>query len=111
MVDGHGILHEEKAGLASFIGVELAKPVIGVAKTLLVGEENGDEIMLNGELCGAKVVTKEHARPVYVSPGNMISLKTSVELVKKTMVPPHKLPEPLHVAHRIARKLAKEMQK
>jgi len=111
MVDGHGILHEDKAGLASFVGVELAKPVIGVAKTLLVGEEKGEDIVLNGEVCGAKVVTKEHARPVYVSPGNMISLKTAVELVKKTMVPPHKLPEPLHVAHRIARKIAKEMQK
>ncbi|MBW3019403.1 endonuclease V [Candidatus Woesearchaeota archaeon] len=110
IVDGHGILHEGNAGLASFVGVELAKPTIGVAKTLLVGEEKGDDILLNGEVCGAKVVTKEHANPVYVSPGNMISLKTAVELVKKMIVPPHKLPEPLHAAHRIARKVSKEMQ-
>jgi len=111
MVDGHGILHEGNAGLASFVGVELAKPVIGVAKTLLAGEEKGDDILLNGEVCGAKVRTKEHANPVYVSPGNMISLKTCIEWVKKTIVPPHKLPEPLHVAHKVARKMSKEMQK
>jgi len=107
MVDGHGILHEEKAGLASFIGVELAKPVIGVAKTLLVGEEKGDEIYYDGELRGLKVSTKEHANPVYVSPGHMISLQTAAELVRQTIRPPHKMPEPLHEAHKIARKVAK----
>lgn len=108
MVDGSGILHEEGAGLASFVGVELAKPTIGVAKNITCGEEKGDEVVLDGEVRAIKVVTKEHANPVYVSPGNMISLKTAVELVKRTIIPPHKLPEPLHVAHKIARKTAKE---
>ena len=59
------------------------------------------------EIIGAAVKTREYARPLYVSIGNMISLETAVELIKKLIVPPHKLPEPLHMAHRIADKEAK----
>jgi Deoxyinosine 3''endonuclease (endonuclease V) len=34
LVDGNGILHERKAGLATFVGVTMNVPTIGVAKTL-----------------------------------------------------------------------------
>lgn len=111
LIDGHGILHPEKCGLATFIGVELAKPTIGVAKSILEGEEKENEVLLDGEVRALKVRTKEHARPLYVSPGHMISLKTAAEFVKKLTVPPHKTPEPLHVARRIAKKAAEELKK
>ena len=55
--------------------------------------------------CGKIVLTKEHAKPLYVSPGTMISVDLAAELVKKCVVPPHKLPEPLHQAHRHAQKM------
>jgi deoxyribonuclease V len=50
MVDGHGIAHPLKAGLATFVGVELSKPVIGVAKGLLAGEEKDEDLILEGEV-------------------------------------------------------------
>ncbi len=108
IVDGHGIAHPLKAGLATFVGVELGKPTVGVAKTLLVGEEKDGLIMLEGEVVGKAVKTKEHANPLFVSPGNMVSIETAAEIVKHCAIPPHKLPEPLHQAHRFASKVAEK---
>ena len=110
LVDGHGIAHPVKSGLAVFVGVELGKPCIGVAKGLLVGEAKDDVIILEGEVVGKLVKTKEHANPLYVSPGNMISIESSAEIVKHCVVPPHKMPEPLHIAHRFADKSLKEKE-
>ena len=105
MILGHGISHPLKCGLATFIGVELGKPTVGVAKKLLAGEVEGDKIKILNETRGELVKTKEHAKPLLVSVGHMISLKNAVELVKKTNMLPHKLPEPLHLAHRHATKI------
>ncbi|HLF54175.1 MAG TPA: endonuclease V [Candidatus Nanoarchaeia archaeon] len=108
MVDGHGIAHPMKCGLATFVGVELSKPCIGIAKSLLVGEEKDGQILLDGEIVGKTVKTKEHANALFVSPGNFISIETAAEIVKKCVIPPHKMPEPLHAAHRYADKIAEE---
>ncbi len=108
MVDGHGMAHPLNAGLATFVGVELGKPTIGVAKSLLVGEEKDSQIFYEGELVGKTVKTKEHANPLFVSPGNLISIETAAEIVKRCVVPPHKMPEPLHQAHRFADKMAEK---
>ncbi len=108
MVDGHGIAHPLNAGLASFVGAELSKPVIGVAKTLLVGEEKDGQIFYEEQLVGKTVKTKEHANPLFVSPGNLISIETAAEIVKRCVVPPHKMPEPIHQAHRFADKIAEK---
>lgn len=110
LVDGHGIAHPMKAGLASFVGVELAKPVIGVAKNLLVGEEKEGVVFLEGEIVGKTVKTKEHANPLFISPGNFLTVDTAAEIVKRCAVPPHKLPEPLHQAHRFADKVAEKIK-
>ncbi len=108
IVDGHGIAHPVNCGLATFVGVELGKPTIGVAKSLLVGEEKDGMILLEGNIVGKTVKTKEHANPLFVSPGNMISIETAAEIVKRCVVPPHKMPEPLHAAHRFADKVAEK---
>lgn len=108
MVDGHGIAHPLNAGLASFVGAELGKPVIGVAKNLLVGEEKDGQIFYEDQVVGKTVKTKEHANPLFVSPGNLISIETAAEIVKRCVVPPHKMPEPIHAAHRFADKIAEK---
>jgi len=108
MILGHGISHPLKCGLATFIGVELGKPAIGVAKKLLAGEIEKDKIKILNETRGELVKTKEHAKPLFVSVGHMISLKNAVYLVKKTNILPHKLPEPLHLAHRHATKIMEQ---
>ena len=110
MVDGHGIAHPLRAGLASYVGVELAKPCIGVAKSLLVGEIVDDKVIIGNEVRAKLVKTKEHAKPIIVSPGHLISVDTAVAIVKKCIVLPHKLPEPLHQAHRFADKMAEKYQ-
>src|SRR3972149_3650598 len=38
MIDGHGVLHPARLGIARLAGVRLDRPTIGVAKSLLVGE-------------------------------------------------------------------------
>jgi hypothetical protein len=42
----------------------------------------------------------------------MITVELAAEIAKRCVVPPHKLPEPLHLAHRFANKaLEKEKPK
>ena len=110
MVDGHGVAHPSGCGIASYLGVELHKPTIGVAKTLLVGEISGEDILMDAMRVGKTVQTRQFANPVFVTPGNLISIETAAEIVKRCVVPPHKLPEPVHVAHRCASKARDRMQ-
>ena len=110
LVKGHGIAHPLKCGLATYVGVELAKPTIGMAKRKLVGEVNDENMLIDGKIVGKLVKTKEHANALFVSPGNMISVETAAELVKKLVIHPHKLPEPLHIAHKYTKHIAKKVQ-
>ncbi|HLD88630.1 MAG TPA: endonuclease V [Candidatus Nanoarchaeia archaeon] len=105
MIEGHGVLHPRKFGFASQAGLSLDKPSIGIAKSLLTGEVSEGDIFVDGELRGKELRTKEHANPLYISAGHLISLKTAVEIVKNCINPPHKLPEPLHIAGRYADKI------
>jgi len=109
IVDGHGIAHPLHAGLAVYIGIELDKPTIGVAKRLICGDVQGDNIIFEDKTVGKIVKTKEHANPIYVSPGHKISPETAAELVRRTVMLPHKLPEALYKAHRLAKKTAQRM--
>ncbi|MBI4141998.1 endonuclease V [Candidatus Woesearchaeota archaeon] len=106
MIDGHGIAHAKKCGLATFVGLELHKPTIGVGKNLLIGDMQDDKIFVDDELRGVAVKTRDFARPVFVSPGNLIDVETAAVIAKKWVFPPHKLPEPLHAAHKFAKKTA-----
>ncbi len=110
-VRGHGILHPRNLGLASHFSLSVDVPTIGVADSLLVGEVKNDDIVLNGEVMGKIVRTKEGAKPLYVSSGNKISLNSAVELVKKFIVEPHKFPEPLRLAKKYAKEIRKEIFK
>lgn len=102
MIDGHGMAHPLKCGLATYVGVELEKPTIGVAKKLLIGDAKDGKIVAGDETIGLAVATKEYARPVYVSVGHNISLESAAKIVRQCIVFPHKMPEPLHQAHRLA---------
>ena len=111
IIDGNGILHPRRIGLASHIGVLLDIVTIGIAKQLLVGEVKGNVVYVDKEARAEMVVTREHSKPIYVSPGHKISLKTSVEVVKGCMRFPHKLPEPLQLAHRYANEIREKIAK
>lgn len=102
-----GILHERKLGLASHVGISLDIPTVGITQKLLFGEIKNDKIYVDNELSGIQLKTKEKANPIFISPGHKISLKTSLEVVKKCMKEHHKLPEPLTLAHKYANKIKK----
>lgn len=102
MVDGNGILHPRGMGLASHVGLALNVPTIGIAKSLLCGEEKDGKIYINERVKGVALKTKEYSKPIYVSVGHKISLKKAVKMVKEQIIQPHKLPEPLYLAHRYA---------
>jgi deoxyribonuclease V len=109
IVDANGILHPRKIGMASHLGILLDMPTIGIAKKLLLGEEKDGKVMVEGEKRAIAMKTKEHAKPIYVSIGHRVSLRTAETVVKKCMVEKHKLPEPLHEAHKYSNKVRARM--
>ncbi len=112
IIDGNGLLHPLRCGIASQIGVELGIPTIGVAKTRLVGEEDeAGNILVGNEILGVEHKAKDHSKHLYISIGHMVSLERAVVIVEKATRAPHKLPEPLHVAHRMADKARDELAK
>ena len=96
MIDGQGVAHPRKFGLACHVGLTLDKPTIGVAKSRLYGRSD-DSNLLNpdGELIG-RILTARN-RKFYVSIGHRISLQTASDLVEKSFVNGH--PSPLRQAH------------
>jgi len=101
LFDGNGVLHPKQLGLASHAGVCLKIPTIGVAKRLLYGSVNKDNITFQGKVRGYAFQLKKNIKPVFVSSGHNVSLKTSVEIVKNLSV--YKNPEPLRRAHFLAK--------
>ena len=98
LVDGQGILHPRKCGLASYIGYTIDKPTIGVAKNILCGSLRKDQfIEYNGSILGY-VCKKEGKKPIYISIGHKISLKKSIQIVRKLTKGGQRMPEPLRIA-------------
>jgi deoxyribonuclease V len=104
IVKGSGILHPRKIGIASHLGLSLNIPTIGITEKFFLGNLENGKIFLGPEVCGFEVITREHAKPLYLSPGHMISLGSALNLVKNCIKYPHKMPEPLHIAHKVAKK-------
>ncbi len=109
IVKGDGILHPRRLGIASHLGLALNKATFGVQESLLLGRVEQGKIFLQNELLGFEVITREHANPLYVSPGHSISFGSVLRLVKETLLFPHKMPEPLHLAHKLGKKKLKEI--
>jgi len=106
-ISGNGITHP-RLGLASHFSISIEGiPCIGVANNLIDCEVKGEDIIKKGKKVGRILVTKEGSNPMYISPGNNISLDSAYKLCKNMINLPHKRPEPLH----LARKYAKEVQK
>ena len=110
MVDGHGVAHPRKLGIASHIGVLTDYPTIGCAKSVLVGTPDGDlparrgnyvDLIWHKEVIGNVVRTKDNVAPVYVSTGHKVGLDTAREIVL-TCARGYRLPEPTRLAHQYA---------
>jgi deoxyribonuclease V len=109
LVDGQGIAHPRRMGIASHLGLCLGVPTIGCAKSRLCGvhEEPGQaagsyaDLVDNEEVIGAVLRTRASVRPVYVSIGNGIDLASAVRLVLDCCRG-YRLPEPARLAHQAA---------
>jgi len=114
IVDGQGIAHPRRFGIAAHLGVLLDAPTIGCAKSLLcghyseLGPHRGDTALLlddTGQQIGNVVRTRDGVKPLFVSPGNKISFNSSVRVIlESTGV--YRLPEPIRFAHRLAKACA-----
>lgn len=106
MVDGHGISHPRRMGIATHLGVYLDLPSIGCAKSKLWGryERPPDEpgawtpLWDGEEIIGAVLTTQAGASPLFVSIGHRISLENAIATVM-ACVRGHRLPEPTRLAH------------
>jgi len=98
LIDGHGILHPTKCGLASYVGYMIDKPTIGVAKNLLCGSVREDHFIEYGRSVLGYGIKKEGKKPIYVSVGHKISLKKAIQIVQKITKDEERIPEPLRVA-------------
>ena len=109
VLDGHGIAHPRRFGIACHVGLVSEIPALGVAKKILVGShgelpENAGEwtnLEHNGEIIGAVLRTRKNVKPVYVSPGHKICLESAVDFVRKSMTG-YRLPETTRQAHLLA---------
>jgi deoxyribonuclease V len=104
LVDAQGLAHPYRCGFASHLGLVIDKPTIGAAKSRLIGKplnRNGETFLVDkGETIGAVVTTKQGTKPIFVSTGHMVSLKTAIEIVKHCAK--SRIPEPLLQAHKLA---------
>ena len=109
LVDGHGIAHPRRFGIACHLGVLLDVPTIGCAKSILAGraDEPGPEpgswtpLIHRDEVIGAALRTRPRANPMFISTGNRVSLDSAIDLVMRC-ARGYRLPEPTRLADRIA---------
>lgn len=115
VVDGHGVAHPRRFGLACHLGVMFDIPTIGCSKKKLIGttEEPGTRrgdyspLMDHGDVVGRVLRTQDNVKPLYVSVGHFISLPTACEWILKLSAH-YRLPETTRQADQIVRKLKKE---
>lgn len=118
MVDGQGIAHPRGCGIASHVGVILDMPSIGVAKKRLYGKYQepggvrGDWTELSsdtGKSLGAVLRTKNKTRPVFVSIGHKIDLRTSINVTLQC-ANGFRIPEPTRQADKFVAELKRKIQ-
>lgn len=106
LVDGQGLAHPRRLGLASHLGLLWDKPTIGCAKSLLCGrhEPVGSEprcsaqLIDDNEVIGAVLMTKRSSAPLYISIGHKVDLAAALQWVLNCCRG-YRLPEPTRLAH------------
>ena len=109
MVDGQGIAHPRRMGLASHLGLFLDIPTIGCAKSRLCGSHEAPgaepgsyaELVDGSEVIGAALRTRAGVKPVYVSIGHRVDLPAAIDWVL-ACCRGYRLPEPTRLAHQAA---------
>lgn len=126
IIDGQGIAHPRRLGLAAHLGLFFDRPTIGCAKSRLTGifeeppPEKGAYSLLKGketldkrakceirnakyETIGAVVRTRSNVKPVFVSVGNWCQLEDAIGITVACATK-YRLPEPTRLAHQFVGK-------
>ncbi len=107
IVDGQGIAHPRRLGIATHLGVLTGIPTIGCAKSRLYGSyasphkvEERQPITdpHTGEVIGIALKSKARSNPLIISPGHMVTVDDAVAVVEGTLRG-YRLPEPTRRAH------------
>lgn len=106
VLDGQGITHPRRMGIASHFGVLANQTTIGCAKKMLFGnykplalEKNSiSPIFDNNEKIGFALRTKTGVKPVYISPGHLVTLNETLTIMKNC-IQKYRIPEPTRIAH------------
>jgi len=114
MIDGQGIAHPRRFGIASHIGLLTDIPSIGCAKTRLLGDYEKPPPTIGGisyltdgsETIGAVLRTRTGIKPVFVSIGHLMDLNDSIQVLLKSCQG-YRLPEPIRRADHLSRKQIK----
>jgi deoxyribonuclease V len=109
MVDGQGIAHPRRIGIAAHVGVLLDTPTIGCAKSRLIGTHDEPhqkagyytDLWDKEDLIGGVLRTRDNCNPLYISIGHKIDLATALDLVLECCRG-FRLPEPTRLAHQAA---------
>ena len=105
LVDGHGLLHPRRCGLACYVGIMMDKPTVGIAKSLLCGFVREDKyVEFDGDILGFQI-TNGNKKHIYVSVGHRISLASAINIVKELTRTGQLIPEPLRIADINSKKL------
>jgi deoxyribonuclease V len=113
IVDGQGIAHPRRFGVASHLGLVLDLPTVGCAKSLLCGDYeepsakrgSWSPLVHREETVGAALRTRDGCNVVYVSTGHRISLESAISVVL-ACAPRYRLPEPQRLADRLTKQKA-----
>ncbi len=106
ILDGQGITHPRRMGIATHFGIVEDQPTIGCAKSMLSGKFDDLElekfssapIIIKDQLCGYALRTKNAVKPIYISPGHQVSVDQSLQIVSRC-VGKYRIPEPTRIAH------------
>ncbi|MCX8161087.1 MAG: endonuclease V [Candidatus Saccharicenans sp.] len=115
LIDGQGIAHPRRLGIATFLGIILKTPSVGCAKSHLVGDfrmpartaGSYSELTHRGELVGYVVRSRTAVSPIFVSPGHLVNHQDSLNLVRQCLRG-FRVPEPLRRAHQLTQKLKRD---
>jgi deoxyribonuclease V len=109
MLDGQGVAHPRRFGLACHLGLWLDRPCVGCAKSRLVGEYDepgpaaGDTspLVIDTEQVGVVLRSAAGAKPVFVSPGHRIDVASAAAVGRATLSG-YRHPVPTRLAHMAA---------
>lgn len=115
LLDGHGLAHPRRFGLACHAGLRLGVPTVGCAKSVLVGRHDPPgtgrgsrtDLVHEEETVGVALRTRDDVRPIFVSPGHRVDLETAVDVVL-SVSPRYRVPEPIRRADRLVGRLRRE---